>query len=145
MASPKTMRAKCFTSHFSCDLSKHITSISPITSRFPAVASGDGRHWQYKVYQPGQPVYGNITFEGVEHKDTIAGVRDWVADVYNGKEIRKDISIDIFDQAGDTVRTFNLINTFPIHYSILDVGAEGSAGTVVKWTLEVRVERVDMQ
>jgi phage tail-like protein len=138
------MRAKCFTSHFSVDLSKHIISISPITARFPAVPAGDGRNFQYKTYQPGQPQYGNITFEGVEHKDTIQNIKSWVKDTYDGKEIRKDITIEVFDQAGDTVRSFNLIDTWPTHFSILDCGAEGSAGTVVKWTLEVRVNRIDM-
>ena len=138
------MRAKCFTSHFSCDLSKHITSISPIVARFPPVPASDGRNVRHKCTQPGQPVYGNITFEGVEHKDTIGNIKSWVKDTYEGREIRKDITIEVFDQAGDTVRTFNLIDTWPTHFSILDCGAYGQAGTVVKWTCEVRVNRMDM-
>jgi len=137
-------RAKCFTSNFKCDLNAHITSISPITSRFPTVAASDGRHWQYKVYQPGQPVYGNMTFEGLEHADSIGNIRDWVKTVYDGAAPRKDITIEVYDQAGDTVRTFNLMSCFPLHFSILDVGADGTSGTVVRWTLEVRVNRIDM-
>jgi phage tail-like protein len=144
VASPKTQRAKCFTSHFKCDLSNHILSISPITARFPPVPASDGRHWQYKVTQPGQPCYGNITFEGAEHKDSIGNIKNWVKEVYDGKEIRKDISIEVYDQAKDTVRTFNLMDTFPTHFSILDCGADGQSGTVIRWTLEVRVNRIQM-
>ena len=144
MSSPKAQRAKCFTSHFSCDLSKHITNISPIIARFPPVPASDGRMHQYMVTQPGQPQYGNITFEGVEHKDTIGNIKTWVKDTYDGKEIRKDITIETYDQAGDTVRTFNLIDTWPTHFTILNCGADGQAGSVVHWTLEVRVNRIDM-
>lgn len=144
MASPKTMRAKVFTSHFSCDLSEHITSISPICSRFPAVPASDGRCSQYKMMQPGQPQYGNITFEGVEHKDSIGKIKSWVKDVYDGKEIRKDITIECYDQAGDTVRTFNLLTAWPVSFSILNCAADGDAGSVVHWRLEVRVNRIDM-
>lgn len=132
-------RSKCYTSHFECDLSKHITMISPITCRFPPVDAGDGRNWQYKVYQPGQPEYGNITFEGAEHKDSIGNIKNWVKDAYEGKECRKAISINVFDQAGSTVRSFNLIDCFPLHFNILNV--ENGRSDVVHWTLEVRVNR----
>jgi phage tail-like protein len=144
MASPKTQRAKCFTSHFKTDLSDHVITISPITARFPKVECSDGRHWQYKVFQPGQPLYGNLTFEGAEHKDSIGNIKSWVKDVYDGKEIRKDITIEVYDQAKDVTRTFNLIDTWPTALSIIDLGAAGQSGTVVKWTLEVRVNRIDM-
>ena len=140
----KEERKKCFTSHFKCDLSEDILSVSPITARFPPTTAGDGRNYQYKVFQPGQPVYGNIVLEGAEHKDTIGKIKSWVKDVYDGKEIRKDITIEVLDQAHDTVRTFNLIDTFPTHFNILNVGAEGQSGSVVHWTLEVRVDRIDM-
>lgn len=144
MSSPKTQRAKCFTSHFSVDLSEHITAVSSICARFPAVPASDGRMHQYMCSQPGQPQYGNITFTGVEHKDSIGKIKNWVKDVYEGKEIRKDITIEVYDQAKDTVRTFNLLTCWPTSFSILDCGADGQAGSVVHWTLEVRVNRIDM-
>lgn len=144
MASPKTQWAKCFTSHFTVDLFPHCTTVSPITARFPPVAASDGRHYQYKVTQPGQPLYGNITFEGLEHKDSIGNIKSWVKDVYDGKEARKDMTIEVKDQSGDVVRTFNLMRCFPTHFQILDLAADGSNGTVVRWTLEVRVDRIDM-
>jgi phage tail-like protein len=121
-----------------------VISISPIVARFPPVPASDGRHFQYKCVQPGQPQYGNITFEGAEHKDSIGDIKNWVKDVYDGKEIRKDITVECFDQAKDTVRTFNLHDCFPTAFSILDCGADGQSGTVVRWSLEVRVNRIAM-
>lgn len=132
-------RKKCYTCHFECDLSDHITSISPITCRFEPVDAGDGRNWQYKVYQPGLPQYGNITFEGAEHKDSIGNIKNWVKDVYEGKDSRKDITITVFDQSGDLVRSFNLFDCFPLKFNILNL--ENGRSDVLHWTLEVRVNR----
>lgn len=45
--------------------------------------------------------------------------------------------------AGSTeppVRTFNLIDTFPVHFEMLNVET-GDGGSVLHWTLEVRVNR----
>ena len=141
---PKSIREKCFTSHFSVDLCEHITSVSSIVARFPPVPASDGRMHQYMCTQPGQPQYGNITFTGLEHESSIGKIKSWVKDVYEGNEIRKPITIEVFDQSGDTVRTFNLIDTWPTSFSILNVGADGGTGSVMCWTLEVRVNRIDM-
>jgi phage tail-like protein len=135
----KNERAKCNNQNFEVDLSPHITSISPITCRFPPTDSGDGRNWQYKVFQPGQPEYGNITFTGAEHKDSIGNIKSWVKETYLGNDCRKDISINVFDQAKGTVRTFNLFDCMPLHFNIINV--ESGRTEVIHWTLEVRVNR----
>ena len=75
-----------------------------------------------------------------EHDDTIGDIKSWVKDAYDGKCIRKDITIEIFDQAGDTVRTFNLIDTFPTHFAEFNADSNASADAL-HWTLEVRVNR----
>ena len=92
-----------------------------------------------------KPGYGQprvVKFTGILTEDT--RIQNWVKDVYSGKDIRKDITVECYDQAGDTVRTFNLMDTFPVHFSILNVGADGQSGTVIKWQLEVRVNRIEM-
>jgi hypothetical protein len=125
-------------------LSPHIITVSPITARFPPVECSDGRHYQYKVSQPGQPTYGNIVFEMAEHKDSFPAIKGWMKDVYDGKEIRKDITLDVYDQSKDTVRSFNFIDCFPVSLDYLNCGAAGSSGSVVKARLEVRVNRIEM-
>ncbi len=128
---------KCRNNMFECDLSPHITRISPITATFSPDESVDGRHAKYKVFQPGTAQYGNITFEGAEHKDSIGNIKSWVKDAYDGKEARKNITVSVFDQAGNTARSFNLIDCFPLHFTILDV--ESGRASTVRWSLEVRV------
>jgi phage tail-like protein len=141
----KEERKKVFTNQFDTDLSADVTKISAITARFPKVPSSDGRNWQYKVYQPGQPIYGNITFEGAVHGDTFGNIKGWVKEVYDGNEIRKNIMINIRTQQQDgPARTFNLLSCFPTHFSCIDIGADGVAGSVQHWTLEVRVNRIEM-
>jgi len=138
------MRAKCFTSHFKCDLSEHIVTVSAITARFPALECSDGRHYQYEVFQPGQPTYGNIVFEILDHKDSMPNIKQWVKDVYDGKEVRKDITLEVHDQSKDIVRSFNFCDCFPVSLDYLNCGAAGASGSVGRARLEIRVNRIDM-
>jgi phage tail-like protein len=136
-------RTKVFTNQFDCDLNPHITKISSITMRFPKMDCTDSADSTYKTYAPGNPVYGNITFEGNIHSDSFGTIRDWVKDCYEGKEIRKAITINIrTQQTEDPARAFNLHDTFPVHFDWIDIAAGG--GAVAKWTLEVRVNRCEM-
>jgi phage tail-like protein len=144
VADPKSMRSKVYTSFFKTDMSKHCIAISPITARFPKVPASDSRHYDYRRYQPGQPIYGNITFEIIDHDDSRKECKAWMKDCYDGKDARKDLTIELWNQAGDTVRTFNLIDTFPTSLDYVDVGSGGGAGTVGKIRLEVRVNRIEM-
>jgi phage tail-like protein len=138
------MRSKVYTSYFKTDLSKHCLSISPITARFPKTKASDSRHHDYVRFQPGQPTYGNITFEVIDHDDSRKDIKTWVKTCYDGNDARKDITIELWNQAKDTVRTFNLIDCFPTSLDYLDVGSAGDAGTVGKIRLEVRVNRITM-
>ena len=144
MADPKSMRSKVYTSYFKTDLCAHVSEVSPITARFPKVSASDSRHHDYRRFQPGQPTYGNIVFTIIDHDDSRKTVKQWVKDTYEGNDPRKDLTIELFNQASDTVRTFNLIDCFPTSLDYLSVGSGGTEGTVGKIRLEVRVNRITM-
>lgn len=135
----------CFVNNFECDLSKDITKISAITMRIPKIPAHTGLDIKEKAFRPGRPVFGNITFEGAEHKgdDGTKKIRDWVKTAYDGKDARKDLSISVKDQKGQEVRHFNLISCLPVAYSSIDLGSQGGAMTM-HWVLEVRVQQVKM-
>lgn len=141
----KETRKKLFTNQFDVTLCEDITKVSAITMRFPKTGGSDGADFRYKVWQPGQPIYGNITFEGVCHDSTFKDVQKWVKECYDGKEIRKTISINLrtHQQAGAS-RTFELHDTFPVAFNYIDIAAEGASGAVMHWTLELRVDRIKM-
>jgi len=69
-------------------------------------------------------------------------VKDWVQAVYGGKDIRKDIIVKILDPSGSPVRTFNLIDCFPTSFDL--IGVDTANPDVMPWTLEVRVNRIEM-
>jgi phage tail-like protein len=141
----KESRKKCFTNQFDTDLCEDVTKISAITMRFGKCVATDSGDGKYKTWQPGQPVYGNITFEGVCHPSTFTKIQTWVKDCYDGKEIRKTLTINLrTHQQTDPARTFNLVDSFPQAFNYVDIAAEGNAGSVIHWTLEVRVDRIEM-
>lgn len=142
----KETRKKCFTNQFDTDLCEDVTKISSITMRFGKCVGTDSGDFKYKTWQPGQPVYGNITFEGVCHAGTFKNIQSWVKDCYDGKEIRKTLTINLrTHQQQDAARTFNLVDAFPQAFNYVDIAAEGNAGAVIHWTLEVRVDRIEMK
>jgi phage tail-like protein len=142
----KETRKKCFTNQFDTDLCEDVTKISAITMRFGKCVGTDSGDGKYKTWQPGQPVYGNITFEGVCHPSTFTKIQSWVKDCYDGKEIRKTLTINLrTHQNNDAARTFNLVDTFPQRFNYVDIAAEGNSGAVIHWSLEVRVDRIEMK
>ncbi len=140
-------RKKAFVNQFDVDLSQDITKVSAITMRFAKCVASDSGDFKYKTFQPGQPEYGNITFEGMCHASTFNQIQTWVKDCYNGAANvqRKDITINLRShQKTDAIRSFNLMHCFPESFNYVDVAAEGNAGVNIRWTLEVRVDRIEM-
>lgn len=142
----KESRLQVFNNQFDVDLCEDITKVSPITARFGKCVATDSGDFKYKCYQPGQPVYGNITFEGVCHASTFSKIQSWVKACYDGKEIRKTITVNLrVHQSEKAARTFNLVDTFPQAFDYVDIAAEGNNGVVIRWRLEVRVDRIEMK
>jgi phage tail-like protein len=145
MGNNKEADEHVFVNNFNVDLSKDIVKVSAITMRIPKIPATTGLHVKERVYRPGRPVFGNITFEGAEHKgaDGTKKIRDWVKTAYDGKDARKDVTVTVKNQKGEDVRTFNLISCLPVSYSSIDLGSQGGPATM-HWVLEVRVQQVKM-
>jgi phage tail-like protein len=144
MANPASQRDKCFTNHFSCDLSDQIVHISKIRAYFPPVEISDGRNTDHVVYEPGAPGWEDVTFTFMGSSKSLQTVQDWVQKAYDGEDCRKTISINIRNQAQEDVRTYNLIDCLPLHYTKVNLGASGSGqATVVKLKLKCKVNRIE--
>ncbi|MFZ5824097.1 MAG: phage tail protein [Bacillota bacterium] len=89
-----------------------------------------------KVYQPGQPQYGNITFE--RKLDGSRKLHQWWLETAQGTNMRKSISLIYLDRAGNEVVRYNLFECFPVAWSV----SLGESGLVER--LEVRVDRIEM-
>lgn len=71
-------------------------------------------------------------------------LESWLGRAEGGACIRKDITINIRDRSGEPARRFNLIDCFPTHFSTLAADIGGPSRGVTHWSLEVRVNRIDM-
>lgn len=133
-----------FVNNFHCDLSDDIIKISSINMTIPKIPTTTGNDVAQKTHRPGRATFGNITFQGAEHTDGVKKIRSWIKDAYDGKDARKDITVDIKNQKGEVVRTFNLFRCLPVAYSSIDFNSQGGAATM-HWVVEVRVQRVEMK
>lgn len=142
---PETEHDKhIFVNNFHVDLSADITKVSSINMTIPKIHAHTGNDVKEKAYRPGRPTFGNITFTGAEHTDGVKPIRKWIKDAYDGKDARKDITIEVKAQDQSTVRTFNLMRCLPVAYSSIDFDSQGGAQTM-HWMVEVRVQRVEMK
>ncbi|MFZ5827740.1 MAG: phage tail protein [Bacillota bacterium] len=96
----------------------------------------DGDGLLDRVWAPGQPHFGNITFE--RKLDGSKELHQWWLDASRGKNIRKSISLIYLDRAGNEVARYNLFECFPVAWSV----SLGDSGLVER--LEVRVNRIEM-
>lgn len=96
-----------------------------------------------EVHVPGGGQPFNVRMQGAFTPGGFASITDWVRSLDQGDRTTKDITISVIDSTNTTVRTFNLIDCFPVAFTLDDLGnaSEGARGNVVHWTLEVRVNR----
>jgi len=132
-----------FVNNFKVDLSEDITKVSSINMTIPKIAATTGNDVAQKTFRPGRPAFGNITFTGAEHVEGVKKIRAWIKDAYDGKDARKDITVEVHSQKGEIVRSFNLMRCLPTAYSSVDFGSQGGVATM-NWVVEVRVPRVEI-
>jgi phage tail-like protein len=133
-----------FCNNFKCDLSEDLVKISSINMTIPKISTSTGQDTAQKTFRPGRPTFGNITFQGAEHTDGVKKIRTWIKTAYDGGDARKDMTVEIHNQKGEVVRTFNLYRCLPVAYSSIDFNSQGGAATM-HWVVEVRVQRIEMK
>lgn len=92
-------------------------------------------------YRPGRPVFGNITFE--RPMGSPNPLLDWYQQALIGKTDRKSISVIFLDQAGNEVRRYNLVESFPVKYSADTIDSRTSG--MAREQIEVRVDRIEFK
>ena len=120
-----------------------VISVSPITISYPAIDATPGNYTPEKQFIPGRPTFGDITFTGATHKDGIAPVSDWVKNAYKGNVARQQVTVVLKTQDQQPARSYNLFETLPIYWNVVDLGSQGANNTL-QWTLTIRVQRIEM-
>jgi len=83
-----------------------------ITVAVEKYEEGGLNHYTHQL--PGRASYGNITLR--EPLFTAATLYEWVMKVLKNEDARKDMSIAVLDPSGDRVRTWNLMDAFPVKW-----------------------------
>jgi len=103
---------------FSTDLSPAVFRVEIGKIEFEKVEVDDGRRHQYKQFMPGDPHYPMIVFNLVPStEEEFSEINDWVKEIYDGHEIRKDITITIKKANGDALSTIALLDCTPSYWS----------------------------
>ena len=89
-------------------------------------------------YRPGLPKYGRITLKRGYVVNT--EFNKWIQDVQKGDYERKDGHIELCDNAGNAVATWDLHRALPTKWTV--GGFDGKGTEVVYETLELVVEEI---
>ena len=124
-------------------------SVNGITSgRFAAIdgLSFENEMIEYRVsddpmlpkYRPGMAKYGRITLK----RGYIVNpeFNEWIASIQRGKTKRKDGTIELMDNAGNTVASWQILRCMPTKWSV--GGLDGKGNEVVYESIELVVEEI---
>lgn len=108
----------------------------------PLVVSPDAR-----LYGPGQAHWGSVRFTSACTQGASKELQAWFDDVARRPQVvtRIDSWASIVERKSrKPVRTYTFVDCFPTGYSAVNLAVAGNSGSVMHWTLEVRVDRIEM-
>lgn len=133
---------------FACDIpgcadaSKNIREIAIDELNIDVREMTTGLDVEYKTYQPGKPVYGNVTFTSEVLPGGAKELQAWFQEVSRGKNIRKNITVTLFKSDKTPGRSYSLFDCFPTQWSEVDLSAAGGVHTE---TLRVSIGRIEFK
>jgi hypothetical protein len=84
----------------------------------PPVPATDSNNSTYQVFQPGQPVQGDLVFKINTASTSLGDIKGWVKDVYDGQEARLDIMIKARSGPGFMAgATYTFFDCLPVSYT----------------------------
>jgi len=129
---------------FKIDFSPYITKMSPLKITLDRLETTNGADGFERTFRPGIQRVEQITFEIAEDPDDVKAWRPWILQCQQGQRdnYRKNITVDVMNQKGETLRSFNLLDCIPV--SINSITLDAQAGATTKHThLTIDVNRVE--
>lgn len=134
---------KIFQNNFDIDISPHVISVDTGVITIPVVPASAASDATWRITQPGQPDYGTWTITANSHQDD-ATFKDWWKDIVDGKETKKDITLNYRSSPQDSpIRTIICIDAFPVSYNPGDYIQ--SSGQVLVEKIVVRCNTITIQ
>lgn len=100
-----------------------------------------GADWDYRVYGPGDAHYGSVTIRCRVGKEDNKELYAWWLACSQGKNIRKNISVDVEASDSSEVRRFNLFECFPTRWDAADYSPSSN---VACETIVCKMGRVEL-
>ena len=94
------------------------------------------------IRMPGRIEYPDLRLTSLVDPPGSGEFRTWFEEAAAGKNIRKNITVTLYDAAGSAVRSFNLVDCFPIAYS---AASFDTSSTVQAETLKVKIGRIEFK
>lgn len=104
-----------------------------------------GNNWEFRVFKPGATEHMTCTLEfRISDKHNNKDIKDWMNKARQGdkKMHRQTITVNLCSRAGQTVKSWSLIDCFPTHY---DAGDYTTDSTSTRARLVVHVGRMDLK
>jgi len=124
------------------DASKNIREITIDELTVDAREVTDTGNVQVRMFRPGSVQYGSVRLTSVVSPGGPHELRAWFQDAQSGKNIRKNITVTLFDANNSPVRSFNLLDCFPTAYSSVNFD---TSSTVQTETITVKMGRVEFK
>lgn len=99
------------------------------------------RRENFRLYGPGTPHFGNARISVVAGSEDSRVLETWLNDTRQGKNIRKNISVNLFKSDKTAGRGYDLFDCFPVRW---DPGEYSPSSKVQTETLTVKIGRIEM-
>ena len=129
---------------FKIDFSPYITKMSELKFTVDRLETTNGGDVAERTFRPGIIRVEQITFEIAEDPDDVKLWRPWIEKCHAGDRAnyRKNFTVEVLNQKGETLRSFNLVDCIPV--SIQSITLDAQAGATTKHTvLTIDVNRVE--
>ncbi len=99
-----------------CPAGHAVTSVDISPLEIEVIETTDDPDGQYRTYQPGRPVYGNITLRAPALRPGSRDLRSCFIDPATGRPMPRNVTVAVLDADGKDARRYNLMECFPIKY-----------------------------
>ncbi len=105
--------------------------------------SGGGRKGSVQVHMLGQPKPASITMKkGFASPNSMKILHDWLASAQEYKPAKKDITVSMCDEKGDSVIRWKIVGAFPTKLEI--PGFDAKSNDVAVGTLSLDADEVKL-
>lgn len=99
------------------------------------------RRGNFRLYGPGTPHFGNARISAVAGSEDAKELYQWWLDTSRGKNIRKNITVNLYKSDKSAGREYTLLDCFPTRW---DPGEYSPSSQVQTETVTVKMGRIEM-